>query len=45
MLRITKHQRNANENHDEISLPDCENGKHEKEETANAAESEEKREP
>lgn len=28
MLRITKHQRNGNENLDEILLPDCENGKH-----------------
>ena len=27
MLRIAKYQRNANENHDELSLPDCENGK------------------
>lgn len=28
MLRITKHQRNGNENLDELLLPDCENGKH-----------------
>ena len=31
MLNITDHQRNANQNHNEISLHSCQNGCHQKE--------------